>query len=72
LSDRLARSAVTTYDACVGNSTVAGVGQWVPMSPYSFDNVFSALQSLFEMSTTEGWVDLMYAGIDTSSVWPAC
>jgi hypothetical protein len=30
----------------------------------NFDNVVNSLLTLFEISTTEGWVDVMYAGAD--------
>jgi hypothetical protein len=34
----------------------------------NFDNIFNSLQVLFEIITTEGWLDVMYAGIDTVGV----
>ena len=40
--------------------------RWVNQGSH-FDNVGSALVSLFEMSTLEGWVTLMYSGIDATS-----
>ena len=33
----------------------------------NFDNVFNAMQTLFEMSTTEGWTAVMYMGVDARS-----
>ena len=33
----------------------------------NFDNVFNAMQTLFEMSTTEGWTAVMYMGVDSRS-----
>ena len=30
----------------------------------NFDNVFNAMQTMFEMSTTEGWTAVMYMGVD--------
>ena len=33
----------------------------------NFDNVFNAMQTLFEMSTTEGWTAVMYNGVDARS-----
>ena len=30
-----------------------------------FDNIFWSVVTLFEISTTEGWVDVMYGGVDS-------
>ncbi len=32
--------------------------------PANFDNTLSAILTLFEMSTTEGWVGVMWNGVD--------
>merc|ERR1711871_1791676 len=32
--------------------------------PYNFDNVFQAFKALFIVSTLEGWIDVMHAGMD--------
>jgi len=37
-------------------------------SDSNFDNIFSASVALFEMSTTEGWVDIMHKGIDSTGI----
>jgi hypothetical protein len=37
--------------------------------PQSFDNVADALGALFELSTTEGWVDVMYSAIDSTGLY---
>ncbi|XP_032857870.2 voltage-dependent L-type calcium channel subunit alpha-1S isoform X2 [Tyto alba] len=39
---------------------------WVH-SNYHFDNVFSAMMSLFTVSTFEGWPELLYMAIDTNA-----
>ena len=39
-------------------------GNWDAVVPQSFDNVFIGLVSWLELSTTEGWVDAMYAAAD--------
>ena len=33
----------------------------------NFDNIFNAMETLFEMSTTEGWTAVMYNGVDSRS-----
>ncbi|XP_055675825.1 voltage-dependent L-type calcium channel subunit alpha-1S isoform X6 [Falco peregrinus] len=39
---------------------------WLP-SNFHFDNVFSAMMSLFTVSTFEGWPQLLYMAIDTNA-----
>jgi hypothetical protein len=34
----------------------------------NFDNIFHGMLTLFEMSTTEGWVDIMYLGAATTGI----
>ena len=34
----------------------------------TFDNIMEASRTLFEMSTTEGWVNIMYNGIDSVDI----
>ena len=41
---------------------------WGPVLPRSFDNVGTALFLLYELSSTEGWVDYMYATVDSEGV----
>ena len=36
--------------------------------PYNFDSVPAAMRTLFICSTTEGWVDIMHAGMDASDI----
>lgn len=43
-------------------------GEWQFYTNYQFDNVAQALLALFQMSTTEGWVNLMYTLVDTSGI----
>ncbi|KAK7233034.1 voltage-gated sodium channel [Aureococcus anophagefferens] len=40
--------------------------RWTPVVSQSFDNVFVATLSLFEMATTEGWIGVMYAAVDST------
>lgn len=42
-------------------------GSWVN-ADYNFDNVIQGMQSLFVISTTEGWVDLMFLGVDSVGI----
>ncbi|KAE9253486.1 hypothetical protein PF002_g3305 [Phytophthora fragariae] len=41
---------------------------WERTIPQSFDNVLYALLTFYEISTTEGWVTLMLAGVDATDV----
>uniref|UniRef100_A0A7S2FHT8 Ion transport domain-containing protein n=1 Tax=Octactis speculum TaxID=3111310 RepID=A0A7S2FHT8_9STRA len=43
-------------------------GEWTPMVDQSFDNTGLALMALFELATTEGWVDVMYAAVDSRGI----
>jgi voltage-dependent calcium channel L type alpha-1D len=47
--------------ACVG-------ADWSETIPQQFNNVVQASLSLFEISTTESWVDVMYACIDSVGI----
>jgi len=40
-------------------------GRWEETLSQSFDNVLKAMLTLFEISTTEGWADVMYAACDS-------
>ena len=35
---------------------------------YNFDNIFNALMALFVLSSKDGWVDIMYHGLDAVGV----
>jgi voltage-dependent calcium channel L type alpha-1D len=43
-------------------------GAWVPVVPQNFDNVLNGITLLFEISTTEGWVQVMHAAVDQRGV----
>ena len=43
-------------------------GNWVETIPQNFNNILNGFALLFEISTTEGWVDVMYAAIDQRGV----
>tara|TARA_B110000285_G_C14764165_1_gene440928 strand:- start:109 stop:411 length:303 start_codon:yes stop_codon:yes gene_type:complete len=34
----------------------------------NFDNTLAAMNTLFQMTTTEGWIGVMYSGIDSRGV----
>jgi hypothetical protein len=42
--------------------------QWKAVAYITFDNYPSALMGFFAISTTEGWVDLMYAAVDATGI----
>jgi hypothetical protein len=58
--------AILTEAACVG----AGY-EWSNSPMGSFDNVFSSMLLLFELSSFEGWVNVLFAGMDTTAVGQA-
>ncbi|CAE8634204.1 unnamed protein product, partial [Polarella glacialis] len=39
-------------------------GRWLPTLSQNFDNVWSAMLTLFEISSTEGWADVMHVACD--------
>ena len=41
--------------------------RWVNQK-YNFDNIFNALMSLFVLSSKDGWVDIMYHGLDAVGI----
>ena len=43
-------------------------GDWVETIPQNFNNILNGFALLFEISTTEGWVDVMYAAIDQRGI----
>jgi voltage-dependent calcium channel T type alpha-1G len=53
---------VKTRDDCL-----AAGGEW-QNSERNFDNIFSAIWVLQEIITTEGWLDVMYFGIDSMGI----
>jgi len=44
-------------------------GTWGHVLSQNFDTIISSLLTLFEISTTEGWVDVMYAAADVTGVY---
>jgi hypothetical protein len=60
--------SVSTESACAGTYAYSEYRErsW-SSDDMNFDNVFNAMQTLFEMSTTEGWTAVMYNGVDSTS-----
>ncbi len=44
------------------------LGEWIQVIPQNFDNVLRGFLLLFEISTTEGWVDVMLAAVDQRGI----
>ena len=42
-------------------------GEWINY-PQNFDNVGEAMITMFNMMTTEGWVGVMWQGVDATAV----
>ena len=53
---------IKTKDDCLTNR-----GLWLN-APANFDNTINAMTTLFQMTTTEGWVDVMNNGIDSVDI----
>jgi len=51
---------LTSKDACLALRATGRDVDWVKVVYQSFDDIFSAMSCLLEISTTEGWVDVMY------------
>eukprot|EP00761_Pharyngomonas_kirbyi_P014924 gb/GECH01014955.1/.p1 GENE.gb/GECH01014955.1/~~gb/GECH01014955.1/.p1 ORF type:complete len:1446 (+),score=208.71 gb/GECH01014955.1/:1-4338(+) len=52
---------ITTKDACLNSGN-----EWIN-APAHFDNIYAASLALFEMTTCELWLGIMYRGIDARS-----
>ena len=42
-------------------------GDWIN-NDYNFDNIAEAMKTLFVMSTTSGWSDIMYLSISATEI----
>lgn len=42
-------------------------GEWVNTDD-NFDNVFDSMITLFNIMTTEGWIDVMWTAVDSSKI----
>lgn len=64
---------VTLESECTGQFEAEGVNatrEWVPPE-WGFDNIVQAMLTLFEVSTLERWLDIMYLCIDATEVGKA-
>jgi hypothetical protein len=70
-------AACTCPDFCSphlldGAVCIENGGRWHYTISQHFDSVGAAVLTLFEISTTEGWVDVMYTAVDaTDPMWSA-
>merc|ERR1719181_2368355 len=62
-NQRDGENCITSYDIC----TCLGF-EWGATQYQNFNDVGEALFLLFEISTTEGWVDVMFAAVDSTSI----
>eukprot|EP00968_Pinguiococcus_pyrenoidosus_P016025 scaffold1505_cov256-Pinguiococcus_pyrenoidosus.AAC.25 len=56
---------VTSRTIC---ECLLGPGAWRRTVAQNFDNVGNAMALLYEISSTEGWVDVMYAAVDNRGI----
>lgn len=63
-SSWLTRKIPTSKEVC----NCLAPGEWVSVIPQNFNNVFAGMALLFEIATTEGWIDVMYASIDQRGI----
>ena len=65
-----ANSSLTANNSIPSSKEMCGClnADWLPTVPHNFDNIFSSFALLFEISTTEGWVDVMNAAIDQRGI----
>jgi len=67
-SDVYRWKCLTSKDACYGLKLAGKDVDWEAVVYQSFDNILLAMSCLFEISTTEGWVDVMYAAVDAEGI----
>jgi hypothetical protein len=58
--DRMELDQIVTREDCL---RIVGPNAWINQ-PYNFDNLGNALMTLFVLSSIDGWVDIMYSGVD--------
>lgn len=61
--------SVSASDEVTSNVVCGLLGaEWGKTIHSSFDNVLKGCQAFFEMTTTEGWVEIMLAGVDATEI----
>ena len=59
----------STHEAPTSRQICSCLGaEWDRVVPQKFDNIFDALATLFEITTTEGWVNVMNAACDARGI----
>merc|ERR1719316_1787658 len=64
--DRLLSEQIKTKQDCITLSS-KGENAWVNQ-PYNFDHLGNSLMTLFVLSSIDGWVEIMYYGVDIAGV----
>ena len=62
-------SIIALFDKIIitKNDCLNDGGEWVN-SDQHFDNVIDAVSTLFQMATTEGWVEVMHMAVDSEGI----
>jgi len=63
-----AMAAMVPTSQIICESLNTGMASWEANVPQNFNNALNGCLLLFEMSTTEQWVDMMYAGVDATGI----
>ena len=42
-------------------------GEWM-RKPYSFDNIYTSMIALFQMTTMQGWAEIMFMALSTTDI----
>jgi hypothetical protein len=62
LPEAFETAEIDTWQDCLDHG-----GYWINQF-FNFDNILKAMMTLFTMSTTEGWLPVMYNGIDAVGI----
>lgn len=59
------------YDGAINKSDCMDHGgNWIN-NDYNFDNIFNAFVTLYVLASTEGWIDMMWNGVDSVGIGKA-
>jgi len=64
--DRMILKNINTKQDCI-DLAADGVNAW-KNQPYNFDHLGNSLMTLFVLSSIDGWVEIMYLGVDIAGV----